>query len=305
MMATEFTEKFDNGGRYRAGSGHEDVVFVSRNRRQFKGRLHFLNGLCVRAEMEGGGDWSYPDHSPLNEIRFQLQPDGDEPLAAAVNQGRLFFQLSPEEEASKKEFLANFRIARNLFAHAQFGVDGGVDDAGALEKKRIRSAIWLTPNSVMGFNAEHFSELGPVQQRDLDAAVKKFGEVAVRVPSDTLPTDEQYRHAAENFAKMLEILDPYLPISDEARKIEKALAEVGKEFPAWVLNWDFELGDDADGAAAVWVNIFADDLTAPIPQLGKYASEWTTKVRKALSSLGIARWPFMRIRTGGEHKSRT
>src|SRR3954454_17658475 len=102
--------------------------------------------------MEGGGDWSYPDHSPLNEIRFLLQFDGDKPLAAAVEQGRLLFQQSPEEEASKKEFLANFRVARNLFAHPRVVVDGG-GDAAALERRLIRSAIWLTPKSVAGFNA--------------------------------------------------------------------------------------------------------------------------------------------------------
>ena len=42
---------------------------------------------------------------------------------------------------------------------------------------------------------------------------------------------------------MLEILDPYLPIPDEARKVEKAGG--GRqviEFPARALNWDYELG---------------------------------------------------------------
>src|SRR4051812_39142633 len=109
MTATEFTQKFDKEGRYRAGTGHEDVVFVTRTRRPYKGRLNFQDGLCMRAEMEGGGDWSSPDHSPLNEIRFLLQFDEDKPLATAVEQGRVLFHQSPEEEASRKEFLVNFR----------------------------------------------------------------------------------------------------------------------------------------------------------------------------------------------------
>ncbi len=299
MTAAEFTQQFAEGC-YRAGTGHEDVVFVTRRRRQYKGALYFQDGLCVRAVMEGGGDWSFPDHSPLNEIRFLLQFDDEKPLATAVEQGRLLFGQSPEAEALKKEFLANFRIARNLFAHPQFTINGAGD--GAALERLIRSAIWLTPKSVAGFNADQFTELGPDRQRNLDAAVKRFSEVAVQVPPDAPATDEQFHEAAGAFAKMLEILEPYVPIPDEARKVENALAEVGKEFPAWVLNWDYELGSDSDDLAAVWVNVYVDDRTASAGQLGRYASEWTTKVRKSLTAAGVDRWPYVRVRTGREHK---
>lgn len=303
MTAIEFTEKFEEMGRYRAVNGYENVTFVTRTRRRYPGRVHFRDGFCVRVEMDGGGDWSYPDQSPLNEIRLLLQFDEDKPLAIAVDHGRVLFQQSSEKEASKKEFLANFRVARNLFAHPQVDVDGR-QDAAALERMLIRSAIWLTPKSVEAFNADQFPELGPDRQFELQSAVKRFQEVADQVPADAPATDVQFRTATEAFTVMRDILAPYVSIPEEARKVEKALAEVGKEFPTWVINWDYELGSDSDDAAAVWVNVFADNSTAPIPQLGRYASDWTTKIRTSLTVAGIDRWPYVRVRTGDEHKAR-
>ena len=50
-------------------------------------------------------------------------------------------------------------------------------------------------------------------------------------------------------------------MADEARGVEAALRTVN--YPAWVVNWDYELESDADGVPAVWVNIFADDQTVP------------------------------------------
>ena len=82
--------------------------------------------------------------------------------------------------------------------------------------------------------------------------------------------------------------------------MEEALRKV--EFPPWVVNWDFELASDSDGVAAVWVNVFADDRVVPNPQLGRAASELTSKVCQALNSQEIRRWPYIRLRTAKEHK---
>lgn len=303
MTAAEFIQRFDEEGRYRTGTGREDVVFVSRGRRRHRGRLHFRGGLCVRAEMEGGGDWSYPDESPLNAIRFLLQFDEDQPLATAVAQGRMVFGQSRAGEASKKEFLVNFRVARNLFAHPQVVMASGGGDPAAVERKLVRSALWLTPKSVAGFNAEDFRELGPDRRRELDAAVQAFREVAGQVPANAPATEEQFHKGAGAFTRLLEILAPYVPVADEARKVEAALAAVNKELAEWVLNWDYELGSDADGLPAVWVDVFADERGSPLSQLGGYVAGWTAKMRESLMAAGIDRWPYVRVRTGREHKA--
>ena len=51
-----FAAKFDSDGRLRDQDGSLDVVFATKGGSRFPGKLHFSKGLCVRAEMKGGGD---------------------------------------------------------------------------------------------------------------------------------------------------------------------------------------------------------------------------------------------------------
>ena len=122
-------------------------------------------------------------------------------------------------------------------------------------------------------HAADFPELGLDRQRELQSAVQDFLAVARQVPADKPATDEQYGNASVAFLKLLDILGPYLPLPDEAKKVEAALRSV--DFPTWVVNRDYELGSDSDGAAAVWVNVFADEQTVPRQHLGRAASELT------------------------------
>ena len=126
---------------------------------------------------------------------------------------------------------------------------------------RSRAAIWLTPNSVRGFHADDFSELGLDRQRGLQAAVREFLEIAKEVPPTESPTPEQFGNAKGAFAKMLAILQPYLPTPQEGEQVEEALKRV--DFPPWVVNWDYELGSDEDESPALWVNLYVDQDSAP------------------------------------------
>lgn len=297
----DFLNLFDEKGRYRNGDRAVDVVFLTRDGKRHQGRLHFFNGLCVRVEMQDSGDWSYPDNSPLNEIRLLLNFDGQQPLLIAINEGRVVGQASSQRPSTKEEFLSNFRVARNLFNHAHVDADSPSVDTQAVAMTIARAAIWLTPKSVAGFNPVDFPELGPQGLRALQVAVGKFLDIAKTVPPNKPATDDQYRIAAAAFTDMLEILAPYLPVAEEARRIEKVLQGVG--FPSWVVNWDFELGSDSEGASAVWVNVFADEERAPLKQAGKFASELTTKIRMAFAASGIDRGPYIRMRTASEHKA--
>ena len=120
------------------------------------------------------------------------------------------------------------------------------------------------------------------------------------MPADKPATKEQYGNASVAVARILEILTPYLPVSDEAEQVEAALRSV--DFPPSVVNWDYELASDSDGMSAVWVNVFAKDQAVPKTQRGRAASELTSKVRQALNSHQIRRWRYIRLSTALEHK---
>ena len=297
----DFKSKFDEEGRFRGRDGTLSVVFATKGGGRFLGKLHFSNGLCVRAEMEGGGDWVHPDNSPIHGIRFLFDFGGKGLHGAAIDQGRVVRVDEARRSLAKRDFLANFRIARNLFVHSRpVDADRSIVNITAFADTFARAAIWLTPKSVAGFNAADFPDLGPVRQAELQTAVQNFLAVATQVPADKPATKEQYGNASLSFARILEILAPYLPVPDEAEQVEAALRSV--DFPPWVVNWDYELASDSDGTSAVWVNVFADEQALPKTQLGRAASELTSKARQALDRHQIRRWPYIRLTTALEHK---
>ncbi len=297
----DFKAKFDTEGCLRDRDGSLGVVFATRGGSRFPGKLHFSNGLCVRAEMQDGGDWSTPDGSSIDGISFILDFGGGALQVVAIDQGHLTNLDEPKLTSSKRDFLLNLRVARNLFVHPPIvKVDSPTVDAEALSADSNRAAIWLTPRSVAGFDAADFRELGPTRQAELLAAVQSFQAVADLVPPNQPATREQFAVASVAVAKILDILAPYLPMADEARQVEAALRDV--EFPAWVVNWDFELDSDSDGIAAAWVNVFADEQVVPWEQLGRETSDLTSKVRQAFDDKRIARWPYIRVKTALEHK---
>lgn len=297
----DFRARFDPEGHFRDRNGSLPVVFATKGGARFPGMLHFSDGLCVRAEMEGGGDWANLDQSPIHGIRFLLDFGGETPHGVAIDQGRLIHLYEPRRTSSKRDFLLNLRVARNLFVHPQkVQADSDKIDTAKISAMLSRAAIWLTPKSVAGFNAADFPELGPDRQAELLSAVQSFKAVAEQVPSDKPATAEQFGNASVAFARILAILEPYLPIPDEARQVEAALRDV--EFPPWVVNWDYELASDSDGIAAVWVNVFADEQAVPKGLLGRAASELISKVRNALDAKNVRRWPYIRMRTAMEHK---
>jgi len=302
MSAAEnFKNQFDEAGRFRGENGVLNVVFATRGGARFPGQLHFREGLCVRAGMESGGDWSGLNGSPIDGIRFLLDIGEDKLQVIAIDQGRVIILPPPAARSTRQDFLENVRIARNLFGHPQVQADSPNIDTKAFAQGLARAAIWLTPRSVAGFNAADFAELGAERQAQLTDAVQAFLSVATEVPPDKSATDEQYTEGAEAFRAILRILDPYLPLPDEAQKVQEALRCV--RFPPWVVNWDYELGSDSDGIPAVWLNLFADERDIPRPALGAAASELATLVRQALADYRIDRWPYIRLKTAAEHKS--
>jgi len=298
--ADNFLSLFDEQGHYKNGDGEGGVIFLTQSGTQYPGKLRFKGGLSVSAEMDGASPWGYPDESPLDGLRFLLHFQGEKPRAVFVEQGRVVHSFEVQDRATKGKFLANFRVARNLFFHPRAQTNSTTIDTASISEALTRGAIWLTPKSVEGFNAADFPELKADRQAELLNAVQTFKAVASQVPADKPPTKEQYGNAAIAFIAILNILSPYLPTPEESKKVEKALRNV--PFPPWVVNWDYELGSSEGGDAAVWVNVFAEGNVAR-SDYGRFGSQIIPMIRQALEAEGVRRWPYVRLRTATEYKT--
>jgi hypothetical protein len=205
--------------------------------------------------------------------------------------------------SSRRDFLENVRVARNLFVHGRATSDSRRLDPAASTQAIIRAAIWLTPKVVESFNEEDFAELGPARQRALGEAVREFESVSRQVPANEPASGAQLGQAGGALLRIYEILDSYLPAHDEELQIQNALAKL--EYPSWVRNWDFEPGSNEDGEPSVWVTLYADEGTVPPELLGKRATEMIPKIRAALRAAGVRRWPYLRVWTAREYQTQS
>jgi hypothetical protein len=204
---------------------------------------------------------------------------------------------------SKRDFLDNVRVARNLFVHGRATGDSRQLDPAALTQAIIRAAIWLTPKAVESFNEADFVELGPGRQRALGEAVREFDLIARQVRPNSPASDAQVSQAGDALRRLLEILGNYLPTHDEELQIQSAFAKL--DYPPWVRNWDFEPGSNEDGEPSVWVTLYADEGAVPPELLGKRATEMIPKIRAALKSAGVRRWPYLRVWTAREYQTQS
>jgi len=202
---------------------------------------------------------------------------------------------------SKREFLDDLRLTRNLFVHGAVTAAVRRLDPAALAQALTRAAIWLTPSAVTEFRADDFRELGPDDQPALAEAVQEFDRVAKEIPPDGAATGRQFVEASAALEKILEILGHYLPSHEEPARVRAALA--GLDYPNWVLNRDYEFGSDEDGAPTVRVTLYADEGAIPPDQLGRHALEMVPKLRAALTAARISRWPFVRMRARRAYKA--
>ena len=297
----DFKIRFDSEGRYRDQDGSMPVMFATKGGGRFAGTLQFLHGVCVRAAMQGGKSWVHSDGAPIDGLQFLLDLGTDSLCSVALDKGCVIFRDEPVRTSSKRDFLLNLRVARNLFVFPpRVETDDPTVDTDALAGLLTRAAIWLSPRSIADFHAADFPELGPAHQAKLLSAVQRFRAIADLVPADKPATREQFVNASVVFASILQILAPYLPVPDEAREVEAALRDV--DFPPWVDGWDYTLASDSDGVAAAWVTLFTDEQSLPKERLGSWSLELTSKIRQAFDDRQIQRSPYLRLRTAQEHK---
>lgn len=118
---------------------------------------------------------------------------------------------------SKREFLDNLRVARNLLVHGDVTTGSRQLDPAALAQALTRAAIWLTPSAVKGFRADDFQELGAAPQRAVADAVQEFERVAKQVPPDAPATDQQYINVSTTRGVATVALRPYVARNFEHR----------------------------------------------------------------------------------------
>jgi hypothetical protein len=154
---------------------------------------------------------------------------------------------------------------------------------------------------VRGFDIEHFRELPEPVQRELRQSISDFSRVADAVPPTESPTPQQLEDATRSFMSILRIMEPYLPTSDETRRLRAAMSEV--QFPPEVLTWEFEFGRDSTGDPAVWIWVLVDDAAANDPGFTTVSTRLQREIQQALQRAGLDRWPYVRFRTASEQKA--
>ena len=185
MTQNDFLGKFDSDGRYLNDEGAESVVFATTGGFQYPGKLCFRTGLCVAADMAARGNWSSPDNAPISGIQFLLDFGQETPLQVAIDQGRVIQIAETNRRSTRAEFLSNFRIARNLYIHSEGPTPISGFDAGKIDERLVRAAIWLTPRTLAGFNVSDFREIGRDRQKELEDSANDFLAVARLESSST------------------------------------------------------------------------------------------------------------------------
>ncbi|HWE93213.1 MAG TPA: hypothetical protein VG269_04500 [Tepidisphaeraceae bacterium] len=201
---------------------------------------------------------------------------------------------------SKQEFIQNLRVARNSLVHRVVADSPGIN-TNAVERRLSDAALWLTPTAVQGFDAADFSELPEATQRQLEQSVRRFHDIAALVPDDGPATAEQRAAAQATLMQILAIMDPYMPTSEETRRLRNAMKEV--RFPDQVLTWEFEFGRDSSNDAAVWIWLVVDDAAASDDTFSAATTHLPRQIREAIQRAGLERWPYVRFRTASEQRA--
>ena len=172
------------------------------------------------------------------------------------------------------DFMANLRLAKILLGHSELLPEG----------PRERAAVWLAPIFVFGFRHEQFARLGPDELAELERAVAEFVRVAESNVEEVTPG--QYQEGAALLRRILEVTVPWQrgPEADEARIVA---ALEGVIWPAWVVNWSYELKDDHYGEPMVKATAFFEAHS--IDPSAKDYIELSGRVRRAVREAGIDR----------------
>jgi len=93
--AERFLHRFDEDGRWEDKTGDVTVELLDDNGEVKKGSLHFVEGYCVRVEMDGASPWENHDKSPLNQLHLRLHFEGER-KGLMIDRGRIVLHYTPD-----------------------------------------------------------------------------------------------------------------------------------------------------------------------------------------------------------------
>lgn len=296
---SDFFAQFDEEGRYYEKNGSVGVVFTTFGGTSIPGTFHFQDGLCVRAEIERGGEWVNADGSPLGKLHFFLHFPGEAMQRIMIDEGRVIHVGAANKDSTKGKFLENLRRARNLFAHGSKQPVTSFLGTHISADLNARGAVWLTLNAVEGFDVTDFPELGKTLQGKLRVAVDEYTHAVGGAPEGT--NGDSLEAVSRSFLEILRLLLHHIPPLEGSGSVEAVLQEM--TFPDWVANWDYDLDEDSGGVPAVWVKVIADMSRMPPNQLGRLVMNLNEQVYSSLAEAGIGRQVYIRLKSTLEHKA--
>ena len=205
---------------------------------------------------------------------------------------------------ARKDFWLNVRRAVRLVLPNGVA-ESPLWDADEFERRLRDAVIWLTPQTVDGFNPADFEFLTPTERQDLAEAVQRFRDIARQKPSDEQAKDEQIERALPYFRRILEIVRPDKYGDAEAlelgKKVELQLAD---QLPSTVRELRFETGVDWVGKPALFICIVFNDEPKSDEEFLANAEEVRPLVQETVHRMDIPHWPFVSFRIPSDLKPR-
>jgi len=199
-----------------------------------------------------------------------------------------------------REFWTSVRTAAGLLLPTAAADSTGVDPI-QIEVQLQNAAVWLTPESVEGYAPEDFGFLSEEERARLAECVDDFLAVAGQVPADQPATQNQVDAAQRPLREILNIFRPEKYADLDALVLGKQIEhDLAGRLPDWVLNLQFETGEDASGDPAIWIWVEMKDSAAEKDVFSSHIREVRRIITESVRHLGIEHWPYVRFRTASE-----
>jgi hypothetical protein len=202
---------------------------------------------------------------------------------------------------SVQEFWTSVTTAKGLLARPMVEVDSPKSDSTSIARTIERAELWLTPESVDGFDPAEFDFLPPDECAELAEAVARFREVAEQVPFDGPATREQSDIGRRELLRMLKVVDTERYSDADAFVIGKRLrSAIGQRLPSFIRDLRVETGFDAGDNPAVWIRVVIDDEAANDDVRMVNSDLVRRTIGKELKRMGDSRWPYVWLHTVSE-----
>jgi hypothetical protein len=212
-------------------------------------------------------------------------------------------ELAMEGSVSLRDFWISVRIGSGLVSPTAV-VDSPRLDVTKIQRALDRADLWLTPSIVKGFDEKDFDFLSDDERARLALLVNRFRAIANTVPETAPATVEQVKKARPELQGILDIVRPDKYGDPEALVLGKKLEQqVQGRLPAWVKELRFETGNDASGDPALWIWVEVEDVAAKKDVLTANFEQVRELLEGAVRSLGVERWPYIRLRTVSEQQA--